>query len=113
MRRRAVLSIARSLRNETSSVGESITCGTQYVRQLTAIGINTVPISQNTPKNAVGHSSLDFITGTKPGARSFASSPGWESTLYPESELEIGCPAPDFSLEGILWLVIHRNYSFD
>lgn len=102
MRRRAVLSIARSLRVEFSGVGESFTCGTQHVRQLTAIGIDKVPRSQSTTRNAVDYKSLDFIPGRKPGARSFASSPGWESTLYPESELEIGCPAPDFSLEGSL-----------
>lgn len=113
MRKRAVLSIARSLRNESKSVGESITCGTQYVRQLTSIGINTVPSSQNTPRNFGGYGSLEFISGRKPGARSFASSPGWENTLYPESELEIGCPAPDFSLEGKLWLETHCNNWFD
>jgi hypothetical protein len=110
MRRRALLSIARSLRNESKSVGESITGGTQYVRQLTAIGTNTVPSSQATHTNFGGYGSLDFISRSKPGARSFASSPGWENILYPESELEIGCPAPDFSLEGKLWLVTHCNY---
>lgn len=34
--------------------------------------------------------------------RFFSTTPGWDSVLYPESELEVGSPAPDFSLEAIV-----------
>lgn len=34
------------------------------------------------------------------GLKSYSTISGWDNVLYPESELEVGGPAPDFSLEG-------------
>ena len=44
--------------------------------------------------------SKNSIASVLSQTRYSSSYPGWESVLYPESELEVGGPAPDFSLEG-------------
>lgn len=98
MRRRLISSLLRLAQRE--HVGglavESQTCFNRSARSL---------VSHLNPKGSHNTSitcAADRYTLSEVLRRRLSTSPGWDSVLYPESELEVGSPAPDFSLEAIV-----------
>lgn len=91
--RRATSSIARlagrQLAAETSATSRSL-----VIRAL-------APAAQQL-LNAAPASGTAAFARSGGALRNFSEEPYFNSILYPESELEVGCPAPDFKLSAVV-----------
>lgn len=99
MRRKLLSSFVRLAQRET--VGRTgLECQTYSHRC-----INTL-ISKFTMgdvhSNSVRHHQVHKTLYPLLPSHGFSTTSGWDSVLYPEPELEVGAPAPDFSLEAIV-----------
>lgn len=98
MRRRFLSSLVRLAQRE--SVGgsgvESKTVSYGYARHF----ISRIFPDQSIPSHYSRGQDANILANV--WRRRFSTTTGWDSVLYPESELKIGSPAPDFSLEAII-----------
>lgn len=89
--RRAASSIARLAGRQLATEAEAVSRGAVVRALAPAVLLN----------NASGAAASAAPWARSGGAlRGFSEEPYFNSILYPEPELEVGCPAPDFKLSG-------------
>ena len=99
MRRQACGSLLRLLAREVASEGA---IGSKQVLR----SLSTVSTASQATKLLTGVEALlrpSFAASgilAQHSARSYSTDASWNTILYPESELEIGSPAPDFAAPG-------------
>ncbi|KAI8112269.1 hypothetical protein M9434_003593 [Picochlorum sp. BPE23] len=101
MRNRLVSSFVRLIERESSLVGGSASKVTQARTLHSCVGTSLV--SKLSGVNFESNRSNGDIPWRSPvsAGRAFSTS-AWDNILYPETELQVGSPAPDFSLEAVV-----------
>ena len=102
MRNRLISSLVRLVERESSLVGGSASKAAQAKTLHSCVG--TCLLSKLSGLNFQSAGSNANIPGRSfaSGPRAFSTQSTWDTILYPDTELQVGSPAPDFSLEGIV-----------
>lgn len=103
MRNRLISSVVRLIERESSLVGGSASKVAQAKTLHSCVGTSLV--SKLSGLNFESNRSNGNIPGRSlvSAGRAFSTS-AWDNILYPETELQVGSPAPDFSLEGMVFM---------